>query len=182
MRKYFAIVLAAGVFAYLLGLASCGDFDPSKAHLSVDINFANSDETNSYGCDPVTTICAAHQVDWRWVEVTVTELNERTGATAPETGAPVNDVEIAFMTWPIKGDKLYLVTDNRSKVPPLVQPYTMRTDERGHAQIVWVFQGTAACTGDLDSHWIEASVGTAKKKYQIDMTCASTSGDDDSGT
>jgi hypothetical protein len=179
MRKVFAITVMAGLLAYLLAIASCGDFDPSKAHLDVEITFEGPDETMTVGCvtgGPCWTI----GYDWRWVEVTVTETTERTGATAPVTGAPLNDVEISFMTWPVKDDQLYLVTDNRSALPPLAEPYTMRTDERGHAEIIWMFQGPAACAAGTDTHWIEASVGTDKSRQQVDITCEAAT-DDDSG-
>jgi hypothetical protein len=179
MRKVFAIVLAAGVFAFVLGLASCGDLDPSKAHPNVTITFENQDETISDGCGSGVACNNAGVWDYRWVEVLVTENGERTGATtAPDTDAPVTDVEISFMTWPVENDKLYLVTDNRSALPPLVQPYTMRTDERGRAELVWMFQYPSLCSGDEVTHWLEATVGTNRSRMTVGITCQAATGDE----
>jgi hypothetical protein len=78
-------------------------------------------------------------------------------------------------------DQLYLVTDDRAALPPLAEPYTMRTDERGHAEIIWMFRGPASCIPGIDSHWIEASVGTDKSRMKVDISCTSETTDDDSG-
>ena len=180
MRKYLAIVLVGGVFAYLLGLASCGDV--TKGAQSVTITFENQDETITDACSSGVACNNAAGWDYRWVEVMVTESADRTGATSSTvTDSPVNNVEISFMTWPIENDKLYLVTDNRSSLPPLVQPYTMRTDSRGRAEILWMFQYPSLCSGTEVTHWLAASVGTSRATMTVGITCEASTSDDTGG-
>ena len=188
MRKYMAILLPVCVVAYFLGIASCGDFDPAVAPYAVEIVFLNPEETITWDCSGQMIpgyedkyYCNAYfaDADWRWIEVTVMEMNSRTGGTAEQTGAPLNDVEIWFMTWPSQDDELYLPEDDRSALPPLTEPYFTRTDERGRAEIIWLFHGPMAC-GAAETHWIEASVGTTRNRLTIDVSCNPfEEGDDD---
>ena len=177
MRKYFAIVLVVGVFAYLLGLASCGDYKTGTS--SASISFVNTDETITDGCGSGVVCNNAGVWDYRWVKVLVTDSAARTGATSDTvTDSPISDVEVSFTTWPIENDKLYLVGDNRNSLPPLVQPYTMRTDVHGTAELVWMFQYPSLCSGTEVTHWLQATVGSAQATLTMGVTCESASGDD----
>ena len=197
MRKSVSVlcVVAAFAFVYAMSFASCGNTDPADAPIGAVVQFTQEDESWTFACgvlveddastpdyDPVLGCNGG--VDSRWVTAIVTDGNERTGGTSTQIGAPLNNVEIRWYTWPIDNDELWLVDDPIGQVPPLAQPYFTETDDNGTSEIIWRFYRPDECDGNDDTHWLVAAVGTAEQRLSIALTCdlPSDSGDDDDST
>lgn len=177
MRKVFSILIAVGIIVCLMGVASCGDLDPAKAPFNAQIIILNPEVTWSQQCITDTEVCeAAGDYVVEFVEVLVVAGDSRTsGGSSPTVNQPLNNVEVSVVA---NGD-LYLLEDDRSKMPPLAQPFYTETDERGRVELVWRYRLAYVC-GDELSRDFNASVGTAVSKLKMNISCeASSSGDDD---